>query len=130
MIGEVYLFTFLGKNVTSIGSSEVVGSTFRGCYKLAEVINRSSLDITVGADDFGYLASYAIEVHSGESKVKTVGDYLFYTYDGINYLLNCSGDNSEIVLSESYNGERYVINSAFSGCDTIASLHLAYRRIL
>ncbi|MBQ7291375.1 MAG: leucine-rich repeat domain-containing protein, partial [Clostridia bacterium] len=82
---------------------------FNSCYKLVEVINHSSLDITAGSDTNGYVAYYAKEVHSGESKIVDVNGYLFYTYDGINYLLGYAGNDTELILPDSYNGEDYVI---------------------
>ena len=91
-------------SVTSIGSY-----AFNSCYKLVEVINHSSLDITAGSDTNGYVAYYAKEVHSGESKIVDVNGYLFYTYDGINYLLGYAGNDTELILPDSYNGEDYVI---------------------
>ena len=73
-------------SVTSIGDR-----AFSECYKLVEVINKSSLDITAGSSSYGYIGYYAIEVHSGESKIKNVNDYLFYSFNGVNYLFGYVG---------------------------------------
>lgn len=91
---------------TSVKS--IANEAFRNCYKLAEVINKSSLTFAVGATSNGYAAYYAIEVHSGESKIVNVNDYLFYTYNGNNYLLSYVGADKELTLPD-YNGENYEI---------------------
>ena len=105
-------------SVTSIGDY-----AFVRCVKLVEVINHSSLDISAGSSDNGDIAYCAIEVHKGESKIVNKDDYLFYTYDGVNYLLGYVGNDTALVLPENYNGENYVIhNYAFSGCDSLTSV--------
>ncbi len=104
--------------VTSIGEN-----AFYSCDKLVEVINKSDLDITAGSSDFGYVAYYAIEVHNGESKIVNQDDYLFYSYDGVNYLLGYAGNDTELTLPESNSGEEYEIyERAFVGCDDLESV--------
>ena len=108
----------IGDSVTSIGDM-----AFFGCHKLVEVTDNSSLNIEAGSGDYGYVGYYAIEVHTGESKITNADDYLFYTYDGVNYLVGYVGDETELVLPESYNGESYEIyNYAFYGCDSLVSI--------
>ena len=116
--------------------------------KLVEVINYSSLYITKGSDKNGRIAKFAIEVHSGNSKVSNKNGYIFYTYDGVNYLLDYIGTETELNLPTDYNGETYEIykeaftdrreltsiimpdsvtsigENAFSGCDSITSVTL------
>ena len=101
----------IGDSVTSIGPF-----AFDDCYKLVEVVNKSSLAITKG-DENGDIyqgnyehAYYALEVHTGDSKIDVQGDYVFYTYEGVNYLVNYIGSATEITLPENYKGENYVIN--------------------
>ena len=94
----------IGNSVTSIGYG-----AFSSCYKLVEVINHSSLNITKGSSSHGYIGACAKEVHKGESKIVNYNDYLFYTYDGLNYLLGYAGRDTALVLHESYNGENYEI---------------------
>ena len=91
-------------SVTSIGSY-----AFDGCYKLVEVINKSSLTITAGSRDNGYVAYYAKEVHTGESKIVNQNGYLFYTYDGVHYLLGYVGEDKVLVLPDTYNQQSYEI---------------------
>ena len=87
------------------------------------MINDSSLNITAGSSSYGNIGYYAKEVHTGESKIVNVGDYLFYTYDGANYLFGYIGTDTELILPENYNGEDYVIyNSAFYYCTSLTSV--------
>ena len=105
-------------SVTSIGSD-----AFEYCYKLVEVINKSSLNITAGSSNCGYIGYYTKEVHSGESKIVNIGGYLFYTYDGVNYLLGYVGNETELTLPENYNGENYEIyDYAFYNCTSLTSV--------
>ena len=115
----------LPDTVTSIGASAFVGCpnlvsitlpasltsignyAFSGCESLVEVINLSTLTVVAGYDSLGEVALNAKEVHQGESKIVSLGDYLFYTYGGKNYLLSYAGYDTELVLPESYNGNSY-----------------------
>ena len=106
----------------TIPSSAVLiyGDAFYGCTRLVEVINHSSINITVG----NHIATYAIEVHNGKtSKIDKVDDYLFYTYNGINYLVGYVGNDANPILPESYNGKKYLIyNFAFSNCHNLTNV--------
>ncbi len=98
-------------------------SAFWNCYKLIEVINKSSLNIAAGSTNHGYVAAYAKEVHGGESKIDNRDGYLFYTYNGINYLVNYIGNETVLTLPNDYNGKAYKINNfAFYGCDALTSV--------
>ena len=106
------------EGVTSIGNY-----AFYSCYKLVEVINKSSLNITAGSSSYGYVGYYAKEVHKGEGKIVNKDGYLFYTYNGVNYLIGYVGDETDLVLPESYNGESYEIyKDAFYYCDSLTSI--------
>ena len=109
----------IGNSVTSIGDS-----AFSGCYKLVEIINKSSLNITKGSSSYGYLGYYALEIHSGKSKIVNVDDYLFIiTSGGINYLIAYVGNETDLTLPENYNGEKYQINeNAFDSCSSLTSV--------
>ena len=91
-------------SVTSIGED-----AFAFCYKLVEIIDLSSLNITKGNSSNGGVGYFSKEVHKGESKIVNYNDYLFYTYDGVNYLLGYVGEDTALVFPESYNGKNYEI---------------------
>lgn len=90
------------EGITGIGAA-----AFEHCYKLCEVLNNSSLRITKGSQNYGYVANYALDVHDGESKIDRAGDFLFYTYEGVNYLIGYVGGGVEPKLPNTYNGENY-----------------------
>ena len=108
----------IGNSVTSIGSD-----AFYACYKLIEVVNNSALDIEKGSSSNGGVGDYAIEVHTGESKIVRKDNYFFYTYDNVNYLFAYIGTDTELILPKNYNGEPYQIyNYAFEGCHSFISV--------
>ena len=107
-------------SVTSIGDY-----AFSGCYRLVEIVNNSSLNITAGSYDYGQVAYYAKDVHKGEIKgVTNVDGYLFYTSsNGVHYFVGYIGNDTELTLPDSYNGENYVINDyAFYHCYSFTSV--------
>lgn len=101
------------RNLTSITLNEELATintdAFNYCDKLIEVINKSKLNITKGSAKNGYVAYYALAVHTDESKSVNKDGYLFYTIDGTNYLVNYIGTDTDITLPENYNGENYAV---------------------
>ena len=63
-------------SVTSIGNN-----AFSGCYKLVEVYNKSSLNITAGSTSYGYVGYYAKNVYTEEN-----GSWFTDTADGYRFL--------------------------------------------
>ena len=130
-VTKIHSYAFYScDNLTSVtigsGVSNIYDSAFQYCYRLVEVINNSFsayLDIEPGSTSNGGVARYAIEVHRGESKINSVDDYLFYTFEGINYLVGYTGEGKELILPESYKGENYEIyKHAFYMRDDITSV--------
>ena len=61
-------------------------------------------------------------IYQGD-ELTIVGDYQFYTSDGIHSLVNYIGNDTEIVLPDSYNGENYKIGDyAFYGCSSLTAI--------
>ena len=107
-------------SVTSIGEY-----AFYGCYYLIEVINKSSLDITVRSSDYGWAGYYAkhIITDESESALKTVGNYIFYDDGTEIYLVKYIGNDNEIILPEYDGGKEYGIwQYAFSNCTSLTSV--------
>ena len=112
----------IGNSVRSIESS-AYSSAFSFCNKLVEVINKSSLNITAGSSDYGKVAYYAKEVHTGKSKIENQNGYLFYAFKDVNYLLGYVGNDTKLVLPDNYNGKSYKIyDYAFHNCSSLTSV--------
>ena len=153
--GKKLISYAIGKKQASFvipdGVTEIGDAAFVYCYKLAsvtipesvsyigesafsfdedksslvEIINKSSLDITVGSEDYGWVAYSALEVHNGESKVVIECDYAFYTHEGVNYLVSYLGTDTSITLPKSYNGEDYEIGTgAFLAELNLTEVHI------
>lgn len=107
-------------SVTGIGSN-----AFMDCYSLVEVCNKSSLNITVGSSDNGYIGWYAkhIIIDESASAIKYVDDYVFFD-DGNNvYIVKYLDDETEIVLPEYDGGRNYSIcQYMFYGCESLVSV--------
>ena len=97
---------------------------FISCVKLVEVINKSSLNITKGHTNNGFIALYALNVKKdGTSDIVNKDGYLFYTYDNVNYLLSYVGTKTNLTLPADYNGQNYKIYKyAFDGCSGLTSV--------
>lgn len=101
----------IGSSVQSIGKL-----AFDGCLKLVEVINKSSLTITIGSTDNGSVAYNAKNVISNPSdtKIITSEDYVFYNDNGAYYLMGYNGSQTELIFPSDINGNNYeVYNYAF-----------------
>ena len=112
----------IGESVMSIGDS-----AFAQCPKLIEVVNKSALAIAKGSDNYGLVAKNALEIHDGDSKIINQNDYLFYTYEDINYLLGYVGTGASLTLPINYNGEEEysIYSKAFKNNSTITSVTIS-----
>ena len=117
----------IGNGVTSIG-----GRAFMGCHKLAEVYNKSSLDITTENSENGYVAYYAKNVYTeeGGSWFTDTADGFRLFYDGTDgYLMGYYGEETAITLPDgftAYDGtevtEYAIYDYAFYSCDGLTSV--------
>ena len=104
----------IGSSVTSIGNE-----AFQGCENLKTVENLSSLNLTKGSSDYGYVAYYA------DTFIFVNGDYKWSVSDGTYTLVDYVGNATELTLPANYNGEDYVIGgSAFRGNSSITSIEI------
>ncbi len=82
--------------------NSVSPTAFTGCNKIAEMINRSVIDV-------GSYIDGALVDHKDASHIKYVDGFAFITVGTTNYLLDYSGDASEISLPSNYNGSEYTV---------------------
>ena len=84
-------------SVTSIGNQ-----AFYNCYRLIEVYNLSSLNITAGSLSNGYVGYYAKNVYTSletQSKLSTDSNgYMIYTDGDGKILVGCEGSEAELTL--------------------------------
>ena len=128
-VAEIHSYAFtscdsLASVTLGSGVTNIYSSAFEYCYKLKEIINNSLfLNISLGSSSNGGIGYYALEVHTGESKIDNVNNYLFYTLDGVNYLIGYVGNDNALILPESYDGSDYEIcNRAFEMLKNITSV--------
>ena len=139
----------LSSIVVPVGLDSIGVEAFEGCTNLYRVFNYSTMPLSEGSEEFGYIAHNAKCVIN-MNKVVYEDDFWFQTSeDGIHYLVNYVGANRVPELPSSYNEEDYQIagcaffncdsivsvvipecvnvigDAAFSGCDSLASITLA-----
>ena len=103
----------LSKNMSSIGKN-----AFWGCNDLHTIINHSNLPLSVGGDDYGYIAYYAELVLQDENLV-SIGDFIFSDGTLCAYL----GNDTTIELPKDYNEGIYAIgNRVFYNHTDLASI--------
>ena len=108
--------------VIGSGVTEIEDFSFSGCSNLKKVINLSNLDIVAGSYEYGDVAAYADEVITVPGGV-LIDEYIFVESEGVNVLTKYIGNDANIVLPASYNGENYVIGAnVFSGNTNITSI--------
>lgn len=109
----------LGSGVLSVGAE-----AFRTCYRLAEVVNLSSLALEAGSQENGCVALYARAVYTSadaESKVRETEDgFLYFVGEEGLLLFGYAGGRTEVALPELLEGETYILASyAFAGLEDV-----------
>lgn len=95
---EKLMSIIIGENVSYIGYD-----TFEGCYRVVEIINKSKVAVQCPQS-----SSYFYKT-SGTTRIKDIGEYLFYIDDDYNYLIGYTGDSKELTLPDLNDGESYGI---------------------
>ena len=90
-------------SVTSIGDG-----AFYYCDGLKTVINYSNLTFSKGSSNYGCVAYYADKVINAPNGF-VEGDFIFGKPGDVNTLLYYLGNDAELTLPQSCNGENYVI---------------------
>ena len=109
----------IGNSVTSIGNR-----AFYDCNNLKTVINFSNLTFSKGSSDYGYVAYYADKIINAQN-ASFEGDFVFNVIDGVNTLFLYLGNETEIILPNSYKDENYVIGEdVFANKTSITSIEI------
>ena len=106
-------------SVASIGNN-----AFFGCYRLAEVYNLSSLNITKGSDNHGGVGRYALDVYTDKnasSKLTRENDFVIHTDGDIKTLIGYFGSKTEIMIPDSVTS---IGGYAFYNCSNLTSIEI------
>ena len=107
---EKLMSIIIGEKVSYIGYD-----TFEWCERVVEIINKSKVAV--------HCPSFYFYKTSGTTRIKAIGEYLFYIDDDYNYLIGYTGDSKELILPDLNDGESYIIHSiAFSDSKDITSI--------
>ncbi len=92
------------QNVTKIGND-----AFRGCYKLVEVVNKSTLSMSIKGSSNGYVAYYAKQIITSDQNTQfiTKDDFIFYVDGTKYYLVTYVGSDRELSLPTYISGNSY-----------------------
>ena len=131
-VKNISTYAFLNcMNIRSVTVGSAVenidNSAFWGCGRLVEIINHSNLNIVAGnLYEYGSIATYAKEVHSGSSKIVSVDEFLFYEGSETTYLLGYHGENTNLILPLNYNGRNYILNDyVFYRCEQFTNIAIS-----
>ena len=132
--------TYEGKAVTSIGERAFSGcgnltsitipdsvtsigyKAFYECFKLVEVYNKSSLNITKGSEDNGCVGYYAKAIYTAPYASKLSTDengYILYTDGEEILLIGYTGTDNDLTLPE---GITEINQGAFVECSSLTSI--------
>ncbi len=108
----------IGSSVTNIGDG-----AFSECYRITEVINKSSLSISYDALNGG-VGMYANFISTSQAtRVKFIGDFIFYVDRGNYTLVSYIGTDTHVSLPVIPEVDTYVVrNHAFYDLDFLSSV--------
>ncbi len=112
----------ISANVTSVGNT-----AFYCCYNLVEVYNLSSLNITVGSSDNGYVSYYAAVVYTSlddKSEFVVIDNVKYLKKSSTDYVVVSLEDNNSVASITLHENTTYIRARAFAECDNLTSVDL------
>ena len=101
---DMLMSVTLGESVKTIEEA-----AFERCGALVEIVNRSSLELTVGLFEHGQIASSAVVIHEGDSMLTRLEEYWFLLGESDSYLLRYVGKGGALTLPTLEGGKSYRI---------------------
>ena len=120
-VTRIAKYAFYGDDIISVtlpeSLTEIGNSAFGNCYKLKEVYNNSSLNITAGNNSYGYVALYAAKVYTPENQEAAFDENGFAIDGGV--LRGYKGSAIDIVIPDTVTS---IAGYAFYGNTDIISV--------
>ncbi len=86
------------------GVTPIEEDAFYACYRLVEIYNLSNLSLTIGSENKGYIAYYALVMHTSADDESALFDYEDYSFvqsaDEKYYLISYNGADTEVSLPD------------------------------
>ncbi len=103
-------------SVTIPQSVTYMNYAFNGATTIAEIYNYSGVEILPKGEGTSVIAlvnTRVVHTSPEESVIDRVGDFVFVTANGTNYLVAYLGNDANVKLPQSYKGEKYTVSQ---GC--------------
>ena len=117
-IKKIGSWAFLNSGLAHInlpaGLEEIGETPFYGCFNLYDIDNYSSFNLTIGSEEYGWVAKYAKDISTTSYTINT-DNFVFYSKDDNHILMSYVGDviGDSITLPNDINGHKYKVNPYF-----------------
>ena len=111
-------------SVTLLGNVTISANAFQYCYKLFEVINKSSMNITIGSTSNGYIGYYAKQIirEESQSKYQIINGVRYYIDNTQGYYIAMGSATNNLTNAVINNSCKEMVDYAFYGCTSLTSI--------